>query len=96
MLIIRSSEILSFYKEQKAGEEHNYVSHFAVTQGMTKEQVIRHLVDETITLIDRVRDLVDGPVEKHAWDSFVAGFCQFHLTSPRYRLHEILPEYQFI
>lgn len=88
----RSSELFSFYKEEKAGEEHNYIHHYARAHGKTVQASLRDMLDESVGLMYRVRNMLSGK-ERYAWDEFVAGYTQFHLHTPRYRIHEILPEF---
>ena len=86
------SDIFSFYKEEKIGETNNYVSLYAQSHGKTKPEALKELLDETVSVIRHVQDILSG-TERWAWDEFVAGYTQFHLHTPRYLLNEILPEF---
>ncbi|KZT66299.1 terpenoid synthase [Daedalea quercina L-15889] len=85
-----ANDILSFYKEELAGETGNYVSDRAKACGKTREETLQEIVDETVLLVARIRrGLGDGPV-RDAWESFARGWLAFHVCSPRYRLRELI------
>ncbi|KAH9934269.1 Trichodiene synthase-domain-containing protein [Fomitopsis serialis] len=84
------SDILSFYKEELAGETGNYVSDRSKACGRSREETLQEIVDETVVLVTRIRGILgDGPV-RDAWESFAKGWLTFHLCSPRYRLKELI------
>lgn len=85
------SDLFSFYKEEKAGEQHNFIHHYARVYGKTVPEALEVVLDETVALVSRIEHLLSG-VEKDAWNEFAAGYTQFHVCTPRYRLEEILPE----
>ena len=91
------SDLLSFYKEAAvpADEEmeDNYISRYAKVHGKGIEETVDIMLDKILTTGERIERLLgDGPA-KEAWLDFVAGYTHFHIYSPRYRLHEVLPEY---
>lgn len=87
------SDLYSFYKEFKAGETDNYVSQFAVIHGQTPLEAFKTIAENVLAMDRRVKDILgDGP-ERQAWESFTAGYAEFHLHTPRYCLKDLLPEF---
>lgn len=84
------NDILSFYKEESAGETANYIHDRARYTGQSIEVALMDLVKETTALANRVRHILGEGVARDAWDSFTEGYLQFHVSNPRYRLREIL------
>ena len=83
----------SFYKEYCNGETENYMSYLARANGQTRIEAVRTTADKLIEVDRRIKQILgDGP-EKKAWESFTAGYCEFHLHTTRYRLRELIPEY---
>ncbi|KZT01137.1 terpenoid synthase [Laetiporus sulphureus 93-53] len=85
-----TNDILSFYKEELAGETGTYVHDRAFTTRSTLLQTISQAVNEAIATAERIRKLLGKGAARDAWDSFERGYTTFHLLSPRYRLQEIL------
>ncbi|EED79818.1 predicted protein [Postia placenta Mad-698-R] len=84
------NDILSFYKEESAGETANYIHDRARYTGQSIEVTLMDLVKETTALANRVRQMLGEGAATDAWDSFTQGYLQFHTSNPRYRLREIL------
>ncbi|TFY57851.1 hypothetical protein EVJ58_g6774 [Rhodofomes roseus] len=85
-----ANDVLSFYKEELAGETGNYVSDRARACGKSREATLLEIVDETVMLVTRIRRILgDGPV-RDAWESFAEGWLAFHVCSPRYKLRELI------
>lgn len=89
----RSSDLLSFYKEYKDGETDNYMSQLAISNGQTQSQTLRNVAEKLVAIDRRIKNILGSGGERHAWESFTAGYVEFHLRTPRYRLEELLPEY---
>ena len=85
--------MFSFYKEVEAGETDNYISQIAAANGQSALQALKELADRVVMLDRRIRALLGDSPERKAWESFIAGYFEFHLHTPRYRLKELLPEY---
>lgn len=49
------SDILSFYKEELAGEKDNYIHERALATGLPISSVLQELIMETISAVRRVR-----------------------------------------
>ena len=84
-----TSDIVSFYKEELAGERHNYVHDRANTSSCSVETVLQELVEEVIAAVEKGRNILQTEREKDAWQGFVDGYFWFHVYSTRYRLHEL-------
>ncbi|KAI0724949.1 Trichodiene synthase-domain-containing protein, partial [Fomitopsis betulina] len=85
-----ANDVLSFYKEELAGETGNYMSDRARSSGKSVQDTLQDVVDETIVTVERIRNILgEGPV-RDAWESFASGWIAFHTHSPRYRLKELI------
>lgn len=84
-----TSDILSFYKEELAGETANFVHDRAIVTGQTVPAILSGLLQEVVASVDRARVLLKGQMEKDTWERFIAGYVAFHFYSPRYRLIEL-------
>ncbi|KAJ3559858.1 hypothetical protein NM688_g80 [Phlebia brevispora] len=84
-----ANDILSFYKEELAGETGNFVHDRAKVTGKTIPTVLSELLQEVVESVNRARVLLQGEKEKEAWEQFIAGYVAFHFHSPRYRLVEL-------
>ena len=84
------SDILSFYKEEMAGEKDTFVRDRANVTGKDVEAVLLDILDEVIGAVQRARDILQGDKEKQTWEKFLAGYVAFHFLSPRYKLTELI------
>ncbi|KAI0792632.1 isoprenoid synthase domain-containing protein [Abortiporus biennis] len=87
------NDILSYYKEAKSGETGGHILSYVKVHNVTEIEALRALIDQTVTIVDRIRVLVVDGEAREAWECFLAGFTQFHLSAERYKLKEIVPEY---
>lgn len=84
------SDVMSFYKEERAGENENLVSFFATSHGLSKLQALWKIADETAEAVQRAtRVLSQDEDTLKAWISYRDGYVGFHAGSKRYRLSEI-------
>ena len=84
------SDVLSFYKEELAGEAGNYMSDRARACGKSAQDTLQEVIDETVATVARVRKLsAEGP-PRDAWEPFARGWIAFHMHSPRYRLKGLI------
>ena len=86
------SDILSYYKESKAGETGTYILSYAKINNKTEIQALKDFVERAVTIVERIRTLTKGNA-REAWDRFMVGYTWFHMMASRYRLREILPEF---
>ncbi len=86
------SDILSFYKEEVAGERGNYIHNRATVTQKDVNNVLMDVIGEVIEAVDRTQSVLRGKEEKETWDNFVTGYAAFHYATPRYRLTEILSD----
>ncbi|KAI0689741.1 isoprenoid synthase domain-containing protein [Cytidiella melzeri] len=84
------NDILSFYKEQLAGEKNNYLHSRALVTKKDVNVVLVEVVNEVVEAVDRARSVLVGEEEKKVWESFLMGYAAFHYMSPRYKLTELL------
>ncbi len=81
--------MLSFYKEELAGETANFVHDRAKVSGKNVAEVLSEVWQEVIGSVSRARALLQGDKEKETWERFIAGYVAFHFYSPRYQLVEL-------
>ncbi|GJE97335.1 terpenoid synthase-like protein [Phanerochaete sordida] len=84
-----ANDILSFYKEEMAGERHNFVHDRARVTGKDVSSVLDDILDEVVGAVDRARGILQGEKEKETWERFLAGYVAFHFLSPRYKLAQL-------
>ncbi|KZV99794.1 terpenoid synthase [Exidia glandulosa HHB12029] len=85
-----ANDILSFYKEELAGETVNQVSLLAVAQGRSKADVLAALVAGCVSAHERTQRLLQPhPEALKAYLAFARGYIEFHVVTKRYRLHEL-------
>ncbi|TFY63689.1 hypothetical protein EVJ58_g3111 [Rhodofomes roseus] len=84
------NDILSFYKEELAGETDNYIHERALATGRLTADVLQEVIDETVAAIKRVRSVLGDAEARAAWENFAAGYIRVHTDNPRYRLKDIL------
>lgn len=79
-----------FYKEERAGENDNFISQMAMYEDKEKVAVVEDLIDDVAKAVERIRATIQGKgpyaaaVEDH-----ILGYVAFHKLSPRYRLSEV-------
>ncbi|KAH7928297.1 terpenoid synthase [Leucogyrophana mollusca] len=85
------NDVLSFYKEELAGESINQVSILAACQDIPKIDALRQLSDAAAEAHERtVQILSRYPDACEAYRTFVGGFIAFHVAATeRYRLDEL-------
>ncbi|EMD37621.1 hypothetical protein CERSUDRAFT_154363 [Gelatoporia subvermispora B] len=90
------NDIMSFYKEEVAGDQGTYVLDRACTTGKMHVEALYEVVDDTVDIVKRVRRIPrEGPA-RDAWDTFVTAYIAFHTNTPKYRLQEIMDVYYLI
>ncbi|KAL0565469.1 hypothetical protein V5O48_016558 [Marasmius crinis-equi] len=88
--LTHGNDILSFYKEDLAGEEMSYVAVRARISGKDPLRVISEMVDEITRSHERIiAVLSDHPEALKWWLTFEKGYIWWHLSLKRYRLSEI-------
>lgn len=80
------SDILSFYKEELAGETNNFVHDRSRVTGKDIRIVLQDILDDVVAAVARARMILQGQKEKEIWEQFLAGYVAFHFLSPRYKL----------
>ncbi|KII85786.1 hypothetical protein PLICRDRAFT_295925 [Plicaturopsis crispa FD-325 SS-3] len=90
IFINSGNDLLSFYKEEDAGEDDNQVSLIAKSRNISKKEALRLVEDEVVTAYDNVVHIL-APHEPalRAFKQFCKGYIAFHSSVKRYRLHEL-------
>ncbi|KII92799.1 hypothetical protein PLICRDRAFT_122793 [Plicaturopsis crispa FD-325 SS-3] len=84
------NDLLSFYKEESAGEDVNQVSLIAKSRNITKTEALRLLEDEVVTAYDNtVHILAPHEGALRAFKQFCQGYVTFHSSVQRYKLYEL-------
>lgn len=84
-----ANDVISFWKEEKAGETRNYISLRAQAEGKPALEVMQAVAEETVACADRVEAILSKEGREpyyQVWRSFLDGYMSFHLTSRRYKL----------
>ncbi|GJE83989.1 terpenoid synthase [Phanerochaete sordida] len=84
-----ANDILSFYKEELAGEQDNFVHDIMAVSGLDAPQVLSDLVDAAVKTVQRARIVLQDSEELKVFESMLEGYIAFHFTVSRYRLREI-------
>ncbi|KAJ6569352.1 isoprenoid synthase domain-containing protein [Mycena capillaripes] len=85
-----ANDILSFYKEELAGENTNYVHVRSKTTLKHPKRVLVEMVQECADLHNRITATLEKqPEALAAWEAFENGFIAFHLSMGRYKLSEL-------
>ncbi|THH32539.1 hypothetical protein EUX98_g1653 [Antrodiella citrinella] len=87
------NDLMSYYKEAKAGETDNYVSQRMAACGQSSLDTLTDVVNRIVNLGEHIAAVLGDTPEKKAWDVFSGGYTEFHLYTPRYFLKDIVPEY---
>jgi len=89
------NDVLSFYKEELAGENGNYISLEASQRGQEKIPVFRELARDVLLCISRVANIIEleGSSEAMtAFQCFIGGYVSFHTSyDSRYHLNDLFP-----
>ena len=83
------NDILSFYKEELAGETANYVHLLqAVRHKESGLEVVHDLIDEAVGLSKEISALL-GDDAKELWECWKTGYITYHLCDIRYKLSDL-------
>ncbi|KAJ7633667.1 isoprenoid synthase domain-containing protein [Mycena polygramma] len=85
-----NNDVLSFYKEELAGETHNFVHGRAQASGESPLSELAAIAEECLAATRRVRTILRGKGKyEEVWHAFEHGYVTFHTAGKRYRLDEI-------
>lgn len=85
-----SSDIFSFYKEERVGEITNHVSTRAARARKSKLETLHELTEMAIDLHKGILEILEGSPEAcDAFNNYTAGYVYFHTSSGRYRLEDL-------
>ncbi|KAF8803257.1 terpenoid synthase [Phlegmacium glaucopus] len=93
LIINYFNDVLSFYKEELAGESGNYISNEANQRGEEKTPVFRVLAHDVSLCVSRVANILEGSGEaRAAFQCFMGGYVSFHTSfDSRYHLDDLFP-----
>ncbi|KAI0366905.1 terpenoid synthase [Pilatotrama ljubarskyi] len=85
-----TNDILSFYKEELAGEPSNYVHLRAEAEQSSPWDVLRELTEEVLDTARRIDIITAKDRELHAlWNRYLQTYLEFSVRTPRYRLADL-------
>ncbi|KAJ6459594.1 isoprenoid synthase domain-containing protein [Mycena sanguinolenta] len=85
-----ANDVLSFYKEELAGETTNQVHLRADTTGKHPKRVLVEMVEEVRDLHIRITATLEKqPEALAAWKTFEYGYLAWHLSIERYKLSQL-------
>ncbi|KAF8132098.1 isoprenoid synthase domain-containing protein [Boletus edulis] len=84
------NDVLSFYKEELAGENRNQISIMAARNKESKLEILRRVVDSILDLYKTIMEVLEGsPEASDAFRQFTVGFYHFHFAVQRYKLEDL-------
>ncbi|KAF9237731.1 isoprenoid synthase domain-containing protein, partial [Melanogaster broomeanus] len=84
------NDILSFYKEELAGETGGQIPMIAARKGISRIEAFEELADNTGELYDRIVSILDSLSRIcEAFKQYAVGYVWFHTSLERYRLAEM-------
>ncbi|KAJ7578031.1 isoprenoid synthase domain-containing protein [Mycena floridula] len=90
IFINANNDVLSFYKEEAAGETHNLVHGRAKASGNSPLSEVKSISKEGLEAVYRVRAMLQGKGSyEEAWRTFEHGYVTFHTAGNRYKLKEL-------
>ena len=85
------NDILSFYKEELAGEDDNFVHMRAGLSGNGTIAALEEICEETLTEISDVTAiLAHDPEAAAVFDCYIHDHLRFHFSTTRYKLEELM------
>ncbi|KIJ60371.1 hypothetical protein HYDPIDRAFT_170274 [Hydnomerulius pinastri MD-312] len=90
LFIHNLNDVLSFYKEERAGESGNQVSLIAARKQTSKLEAFNGLAEITVELHGRILKIMEAsPAACEAFRQYTAGYVYFHTSLQRYRLLDL-------
>ncbi|KAF8957808.1 isoprenoid synthase domain-containing protein [Flammula alnicola] len=85
------NDVLSFYKEELAGETVNYISVLARCHGLSKMEAFERLATDVVGAQTQISVILETDKEAfEAWQKFKAGYVGFHTSFDRYLLDDLM------
>ncbi|KUI62057.1 Trichodiene synthase [Cytospora mali] len=89
-IINLGNDVLSFYKEEVAGEKKNYIHQRATYENRDAIAVVESVAKEVIEASKRIDLVLEGRGRyKQAWTNQLHGALHMHTCTGRYRLNEL-------
>ncbi|KAF8066773.1 isoprenoid synthase domain-containing protein [Lyophyllum atratum] len=81
------NDVLSFYKEEMDGEQHNYCQMMGRVTGEAPIKILQDVSDETVAVAKRAALILkNAPAARRAFKEYEQGYIRFHLDVAHYRL----------
>lgn len=91
-LTIFVNDLISFYKEfDEPRDQTSLVNNYCEVQGVTLDEALDKLTKDTIHSCEQMLAVFKDrdPTVYETLTCFIQGYTTWHLTDPRYRIHEI-------
>ncbi|KAJ3555390.1 hypothetical protein NM688_g2602 [Phlebia brevispora] len=90
-----ANDVFSFYKEERAGEQNNYMHDLSTVTRKDVSSVMFDVVQDVAACLHRARAVLDGDA-LDVLEHFIQGYTFFHFTIPRYEVHRYLDVDHFL
>lgn len=89
-IVALPNDLFSFYKEFDQ-DEHNLISNMCAVEGVTIEEALERLTDQTIHACVRILELLEGKdaAVRKTIHGFIHGYVTWHFCELRYRMSEV-------
>ncbi|KAL4268873.1 trichodiene synthase family protein [Pleurotus pulmonarius] len=85
------NDVMSFYKEELAGETNNYVSLMAKHCGAAKLDILQRVADQVVSWLSTAETLLStSQPAREALRHFSQGYVDYHTSASRYQLRELM------
>ncbi|KZT01139.1 terpenoid synthase [Laetiporus sulphureus 93-53] len=84
------NDILSFYKEELAGDTDTYIHKRASVTRKSVPETLQAVISDTVATVERIRDILGEGEVRDAWETFAVGYIGAYMVNPRYRLKDVL------
>ncbi|RYP93663.1 hypothetical protein DL770_000194 [Monosporascus sp. CRB-9-2] len=84
------NDVISFYKEELANDDRNYIHNRAMCEEKEPLIVLKDVKREVEDCVARIRAILKGRgIYAESWEMHMRGHIAMHTTNPRYRLAEL-------
>ncbi|KAF5343626.1 hypothetical protein D9758_015442 [Tetrapyrgos nigripes] len=90
IIINQVNDVLSFYKEEKAGDNANFISFLAESQQISKVEALQVAADRAIAAHENIMRILKPSKEAvECYQKFNHGYMAYHIYEKRYKLEEL-------
>ncbi|KAF5357508.1 hypothetical protein D9758_012538 [Tetrapyrgos nigripes] len=90
IIINQVNDVLSFYKEEKAGDNANFISFLAESLQISKVEAFQVAADKAIAAHENIMRILSPSKEAvECYQKFNHGYMAYHIYGKRYKLEEL-------